>query len=660
MTSILLLNLVLGLFGAQSTFTVVGSVSNQAGQAVDGVRISVMDENFQQIRTLFVDASGRFTVRGLRQGRFTFRVETTGTPYEEQTQQLELQALRIRSGNENFQLDIVLKLKKGKEHAANNASVFAQEIPSPARKEYESGVKSLKSQKTDQAILSLKKAIEIFPDYYDALELLGIELVKSSQHEAALPLLSHALTLNKRGVKSLYGLGVAYLNLNRLAEAIEQLEAAAQIAPNNPNTRMMLGLAYGNSRLFDKSENAFKKALQLGGVDAAEAHFYLAGLYNKQGKYQQARRELELLLKESKNVKDPAQIKAMIEKLKEKERTQGAMTTPHTDTASPPARHAPSPESSVASGRDAEPFPPISSSAPVEIQAAAPSTESKLPEPEPVPPLPPEFAELIRQSALAGAAMHKRLLDYTYTLKKTRRVLNDRGHQVQNQEQVFEAYPVRGEHVLIRLSADGVPSLTRAEDRKRAVQQLEEAELRRASEKLSEKGIEGDADGYVSAGISGVYNGKVGYVSINISAFLQHCEFFAPKIENIAQRPTVVICFRPRAGSSVPNNYSYVAKLMGKVWIDQADQTVTSLEAWPVSAFDLISSTATNNEAALIYQQKRQANGLWFPTLIRANARGRADIFNGLNWDIVFQFDNYQRFNTSASEKLNSPAGKNN
>jgi tetratricopeptide (TPR) repeat protein len=661
MKSILLLNLVLDLFLAQSTFTIIGSVRNQSGQAVDGVRVSVMDENFQSIRTLFVDSSGRFTVRGLRQGRFTFRVETTGTPYEEQTQQIELQAPRVlRSGNETFPLDIVLKFKKGKESGANNASVFAQEVPAPARKEYESGVKLLKSQKTDQAIASLKMAIEIFPDYYDALELLGVEFVKSSQHEAALPLLSHALRLNKRGVKSLYGLGVAYLNLNRLAEAIEQLEGAAQLNPNNPNTQMMLGLAYGNSRLFDKSENAFKKALQLGGVDAAEAHFYLAGLYNKQGKYQQARRELELLLKQSKNLKDPAQIKAMIEKLKEKEKTQGAAPTPQTDDASPPGRQAPSPESSVVSSREAGPFPPISSSAPVETKMATPAAETKLPEPEPVPPLPPEFTELIRQSALAGAAMHKRLLDYTYTLKKTRRVLDDRGHPTQIQEQVFEAYPVRGEHVLIRLSADGVPSRSLAEDRKRAVQQLEEAELRRASEKLSERGIEGEAEGYVSAGISGAYNGKAGYVSINISAFLQYCEFFDPKIENIAQRPTVVICFRPGVGSSVQNNYSYVSKLVGKVWIDQSDQIVIRVEAWPVSAFDLVSSTATNNEATLIYQQERQPNGLWFPTLIRANARGRADILNGLNWDVVFEFDNYQQFKTSASEKIDSPSTKKN
>src|SRR5215475_9588226 len=226
MKLILLLNLVFGFFWTQSTFTVIGSVRNASGQTVDGVRVSVIDENFQPIRTIFVDSSGRFTVRGLGQGRFTFRVETTGTPYEPQTQQIELQALRIRGGNETFPLDIVLKFKRGKEPRSDNASVFAQEVPAPARKEYESGVKSLKSQKTDQAVASLKKAIQIFPDYYGALELLGAEYIKAAQFEAALPLLSHALEVNKRSFKCLYGLGVAHLKLNQLPQAVEHLEKA--------------------------------------------------------------------------------------------------------------------------------------------------------------------------------------------------------------------------------------------------------------------------------------------------------------------------------------------------------------------------------------------------------------------------------------------------
>ncbi len=647
MKLILLLNLVFGFFWTQSTFTVIGSVRNPAGQTVDGVRISVMDENFQPIRTIFVDSSGRFTVRGLRQGRFTFRVETTGTNYEEQSQQLDLQALRVRGGNETIPLDFVLKFKKGKGSGTVNASVFVQEVPSPARKEYESGVKSLKSQKTDQAIASLKKAIQIFPDYYDALEALGTEYVKAAQYEAALPLLTHALEVNKRGFKCIYGLGVANLKLNRLPQAIENLEKATELEANSANTQMMLGLAYGAGGAFDKSEAAFRKALQIGGEAAAEAHFYLAGLFNKQNRYGDARQELEQFLKDGKNIKDPAQIKAMIEKLKEKEKSPPAQTQAAAVTPVSSSGDSNQISNQVASGAE--------SAAPAEIASSANAISLK-----PIPPLAPEFVELIRQSETAGGMMHKHLLDYTYQLKKTRRVLDEHGKSIHTQEQVFEAYPIIGEHVLIKLSSDGIPSRTVSDERKLAAKQLEEAERKRQSKRQDGGNAQAAIDDYVSAGVSGVYNGKPGYVSVNVSAFLRNCEFFSPRMEQAAGRPMVVMNFRPRPGVQVQNNFSYVNKLIGTVWIDQTDKIVTRLEGWPASeeAFDLIQSTAPRNDAALVYQQERQADGLWLPSIISLNANGRTDLFNGLNWEVIFQFGSYRRFDTNATEKIGDPGSK--
>jgi hypothetical protein len=96
------------------------------------------------------------------------------------------------------------------------------------------------------------------------------------------------------------------------------------------------------------------------------------------------------------------------------------------------------------------------------------------------------------------------------------------------------------------------------------------------------------------------------------------------------------------------------------VWIDQTDKIVTRLEGWPASeeAFDLIQSTAPQNDAALVYRQERQVDGLWFPSLIRLNANGRTDLFNGLNWEVVFEFGSYRRFNTSGNEKINNPSSK--
>lgn len=638
-----------------TTFSIVGMVRNRNGQTVSDVRVTVIDENFQTIYTAFVGPSG-FRVDRVRQGRYTIRIETTGTPYEEQSQNIELQALRkMGGGSEVWPVEFILKFKKGEGPPTSTTPVFAQDVPKAARTEYEHGTNNLKGAKNDQAIASLKKAVEIFPDYFDALETLGMEYVKSGQYDAALPVLIRATEINKRAPRSLYALGVACLKLNRLPEAIEWLEKSAKIDSNSPNTQMMLGLAYGNNGGPEKSEAAFKKALQLGGTAAAEAHYYLTGLYNKQERYREAWQELELFLKEAKNVKDPTQIKAIIANLKEKEKAQTA--PPAAANTSPGPSSTPTTTTGTALNESSDSIDRTTNE-PAETKPAANAATLG-----PVPPLPPEYIELLHQTDTNGAVLYKRLLDYTYQLKKTHRVLNDRGNSAHLQEQIFEAYPIHGEHVLITLSKDGIPSRTISDERKRAAKQLEEAERLRSSEKAAEKtAATGDApvesDGYISAGVTGVYRGKTGYVSINVSTILRSCEFFSPRTEKIGDREMIVLNYRHRAGTKLAANHAYIAGLVGTVWIDSADKVVTRLEGWPSSAaaFDLVQSAAPRDEAALIYQQTRQADGAWFPSVIRMNAGGRTDLFDGLNWDVVFEFSNYQRFNTQADDaKIKDP-----
>lgn len=632
-------------FPQATTFTIIGMVRNKAGQIVTDVRVTVIDENFQTIYTAFVGPGG-FRVEKVKQGRYTIRIETTGTSYEEQSQSLELQGLRkMGGGSEVWPVEFILKYKKGEGPPTATAPVFAQDVPKAARNEYERGSNNLKGNKTDQAISSLKKAVEIFPDYFDALELLGTEYVKSGQYEAAIPVLKHAIEINKRAPRSLYAIGVAYLKLSRLPDAIDSLDKSAQLDGASVNTQMMLGLAYGSSGEFDKSEVAFKKTLQLGGPAAAEAHYYLTGLYNKLERYREAWQELELFLKESKNVKDPAQIKAMIANLKEKEKAQAAQHVAATQTTT--AEIAPA---SMPSGAVGETDASSNRGATDETKLAAATLS-------PVPPLASEYVELLRQADANGAALHKNLLDFTYHLKKTHRVLNNQGNSVYLQEHVYEAYPIRGEHVLITLSRNGTPSRTVSDERKRAAKQLEEAEKQKSSPKAEANSNE-ETGGYVSAGVTGIYAGKTGYVSINVSTILRSCEFFSPRTEKIGGREMIVLNYRHRAGTTLAANHRYIAGLVGTVWIDSADKVLMRLEGWPASAaaFDLVQSAAPRDEAALIYQQNRQLDGSWVPGLIRMNAGGRTDLFDGLNWDVVFEFTNYQRFNTQADDvKIKDP-----
>jgi tetratricopeptide (TPR) repeat protein len=303
------------------SFQLTGTVRDPGGRGIPNIKVSLLDENYQPMQTRFADSSGRFQFRGLRSGRFNVRVETFGTDYEERMETLDLQSISPRAVSETIVLDFVLKLKKGAE-PKYSGTLFSQEVPAAARAEYEKGLDNLKKNKPDKAIESFKKVIENFPDFYMALELLGVEYVRQGQFEDALPLLAHALEINDKGERSMYALGVAHLKLNHNRDAIEWLEKAREREPLNVNTHMMLGLAHGNIRQLDQSEVSFKKAYQLGGKDAADAHLYLAGIYNTQKKYSDAVKELETYLKEVKDPKDPAKIKKMIDGLKAKEQTK--------------------------------------------------------------------------------------------------------------------------------------------------------------------------------------------------------------------------------------------------------------------------------------------------------------------------------------------------
>ena len=157
--------------------------------------------------------------------------------------------------------------------------------------------------------------------------MLGTVSMKLGQFENAVPILIRANAVNDKAGSIMYALGFACLQLKRSDEAIEWFQKSAAQDSGNANTYMMLGLAYGHSGQLDQAETALKKAYQLGKANAADAHLYLAGIYDKRARYGDASRELELYLKEARGLKDKNQIKDMIAKLKAKE-AGGGKTTP--------------------------------------------------------------------------------------------------------------------------------------------------------------------------------------------------------------------------------------------------------------------------------------------------------------------------------------------
>jgi hypothetical protein len=253
-----------------------------------------------------------------------------------------------------------------------------------------------------------------------------------------------------------------------------------------------------------------------------------------------------------------------------------------------------------------------------------------------------------------GETMHKQLLEYTYNLKKIRRTLNENGKEMDKDEGIFEAYPVKGEHVLITLSRNGrrLPFREMEIARKMAGRELEIKAREEERQKDRMEGQEREPDNYFSAGIIGKYRGRNGHISINPADFLHLCELSSPSLKQLNNRDVVILKFRPRANVRFPYPKAYIARLVGEVWIDATDNVLVRIEGWPSPDYLEESKPphAQAKEPVLIFEQKRQKDGNWFPTFIRMNSEGDESLFNGLNWDVEFEFTEYKKFNTGIGD----------
>jgi tetratricopeptide (TPR) repeat protein len=163
---------------------------------------------------------------------------------------------------------------------------------------------------------SLKKAIELFPLYFDALELLGTEYVKLQEYETAIPVLTKAIEVNGRAYPSLNALSVAQYNLKQLPEAVESMRRAITFNQKSINANLWLGMLLRQTNKLDEAETYLKQADQLAASKSPDAHWQLALLFNQLKRYKEAADELELFLKVQPDSKDTELIKKLIEKFR--------------------------------------------------------------------------------------------------------------------------------------------------------------------------------------------------------------------------------------------------------------------------------------------------------------------------------------------------------
>jgi tetratricopeptide (TPR) repeat protein len=216
------------------------------------------------------------------------------------------------------ELDFILVSKDKSGNMTRPGVVFVQEVPEPARKQFQKATELLEKQnKRQEAFVALKSAIDLFPQYFDALELLGTEQVKDREYEAAIPSLTKALEVNSRSFASSFALGVAQYNLKQVQPAIESFRRAVLLNERSINANLWLGIALRQTTRPDEAEAYLKRADVLADSKLPDAHWQLALLFNQLKRYKEAADELEIFLKLQPDARDVELIKKLIQRLRQ-------------------------------------------------------------------------------------------------------------------------------------------------------------------------------------------------------------------------------------------------------------------------------------------------------------------------------------------------------
>jgi Tfp pilus assembly protein PilF len=315
---------------SQGRNSISGIVFGESRTPVVDTYVQLLDENGTTITQTRTNGSGRFAFYGLSNGRFKVKVFPVGTDYMEQVQEVQLSPVSAipGSGGDNQQIDFYLRLREGANRGPFGVpgAIFAQEVPDAAKKFYDLGVSELRQKNEAAGFENLKKALDVFPNYFLALDRLGTEYAargrtNPSYFEAARILLTKALEVNPRSFSSMFGLGFTQYHQGAINEAVANLERAIGVYNKSTNGYLWLGIAQKRAGKVLQAEESFKRANDLSKGKEPDVHWHLAGLYSDQKRYNEAAAELELFLKNKPDARDADKIKQVIVQLRQKAAT---------------------------------------------------------------------------------------------------------------------------------------------------------------------------------------------------------------------------------------------------------------------------------------------------------------------------------------------------
>lgn len=153
----------------------------------------------------------------------------------------------------------------------------------------------LRQEKLDDAELNFKKAINLKPNYLQALYNLGLILNKKQRFDDSIFFFKKVINLKPDFANGYFSLGLAQLNLGDLDTAIVNLKKATDIKPEYPQAFFNLGVAMRKAEKRIEALEYFQQSINLK-KDYIRAYNLLGVTHKELGQYDEALKNFQIAI----------------------------------------------------------------------------------------------------------------------------------------------------------------------------------------------------------------------------------------------------------------------------------------------------------------------------------------------------------------------------
>lgn len=302
-------------------------VANGRRSEIAGLKIRLNNSSAGDT-TIISDESGTFTFRGLGAGSYTVTIQG-GDHFEDHVENVVIDdvgssnirtTMRMGSIPRTMNLQVYLRPKVNQESARRASVINAKwvNVPKAAMESFERGIRLEQEDREKDAESALRQAVDLYPSFAPAHTALGRVLQKIGNLNEAISEWRLAIRYDSADFDAHINLGIAYLNLKKLAEAEPHLVQAAFLEPTAVTPHYYIGIEYVMKNDLDVAMKAFEKAKELnGGKSLPALHKYLGRIYSAKNMRREAITELETYLKLVPKAQDAEKVRKDISDIKQ-------------------------------------------------------------------------------------------------------------------------------------------------------------------------------------------------------------------------------------------------------------------------------------------------------------------------------------------------------